>query len=152
MFHVHAARARWGRGLGWPPGRYPPGARRGFRGAGAGKLARVTVPSQEGRVERSCPTPHQTSVAGWPARPRERRREPRPPASIETRAAAPAAVRTTITVPDCVSMVALLGSGDELLRLVEAEVAADVHVRGNEIADHRRSRPTTPSPCGSSTS
>ena len=31
-------------------------------------------------------------------------------------------------------MVALLGSGDELLRLVEAEVEADVHVRGNEIA------------------
>jgi phosphate starvation-inducible protein PhoH and related proteins len=43
-------------------------------------------------------------------------------------------VRTTITVPDSVSMVALLGSADELLRLVEAEVDADVHVRGNEIA------------------
>jgi phosphate starvation-inducible protein PhoH and related proteins len=37
-------------------------------------------------------------------------------------------------VPDSVSMVALLGSADELLRLVEAEVDADVHVRGNEIA------------------
>jgi phosphate starvation-inducible PhoH-like protein len=46
----------------------------------------------------------------------------------------PAAVRTTITVPDSVSMVALLGQADELLRLVEAEVDADVHVRGNEIA------------------
>jgi phosphate starvation-inducible PhoH-like protein len=46
----------------------------------------------------------------------------------------PAAVRTSITVPDSVSMVALLGSGDELLRLVEGELAADVHVRGNEIA------------------
>jgi phosphate starvation-inducible PhoH-like protein len=45
-----------------------------------------------------------------------------------------AAVRTTITVPDSVSMVALLGSGDELLRLIETELAADVHVRGNEIA------------------
>jgi phosphate starvation-inducible PhoH-like protein len=45
-----------------------------------------------------------------------------------------AAVRTSITVPDSVSMVALLGSGDELLRLVEGELAADVHVRGNEIA------------------
>jgi phosphate starvation-inducible protein PhoH and related proteins len=43
-------------------------------------------------------------------------------------------VRATITVPDSVSMVALLGSADELLRLVEAEVDADVHVRGNEIA------------------
>jgi phosphate starvation-inducible PhoH-like protein len=48
--------------------------------------------------------------------------------------ARPAAVRTTITVPGSVSMVALLGSGDELLRLVEDEVDADVHVRGNEIA------------------
>jgi phosphate starvation-inducible protein PhoH and related proteins len=47
---------------------------------------------------------------------------------------APAPVRTTITVPDTVPMVGLLGSGDELLRLVEAEVVADVHVRGNEIA------------------
>jgi phosphate starvation-inducible protein PhoH and related proteins len=46
----------------------------------------------------------------------------------------PPPVRTTITVPDSVSMVGLLGSADELLRLVEAEVAADVHVRGNEIA------------------
>ncbi|GAB3192581.1 PhoH family protein [Geodermatophilus arenarius] len=48
--------------------------------------------------------------------------------------ATPAAVRATITVPDSVSMVALLGSGDELLRLVESELDADVHVRGNEIA------------------
>ncbi|MGY1707684.1 PhoH family protein [Geodermatophilus sp. SYSU D00697] len=47
---------------------------------------------------------------------------------------APAAVRTTITVPDSVPMVALLGTGDELLRLVENEVDTDVHVRGNEIA------------------
>ncbi|MCZ2857340.1 PhoH family protein [Blastococcus sp. VKM Ac-2987] len=48
--------------------------------------------------------------------------------------AVPAAVRATITVPDSVPMVSLLGSADELLRLVEAEVDADVHVRGNEIA------------------
>jgi phosphate starvation-inducible PhoH-like protein len=47
---------------------------------------------------------------------------------------APGAVRTTITVPHSVSMVTLLGSGDELLRLIEGEVDADVHVRGNEIA------------------
>ncbi|SOE02106.1 PhoH family protein [Blastococcus haudaquaticus] len=47
---------------------------------------------------------------------------------------APPPVRATITVPDSVPMVALLGSADELLRLVETEVDADVHVRGNEIA------------------
>jgi phosphate starvation-inducible PhoH-like protein len=46
----------------------------------------------------------------------------------------PPPVRATITIPDSVPMVALLGSGDELLRLVEAEVDADVHVRGNEIS------------------
>jgi phosphate starvation-inducible PhoH-like protein len=51
-----------------------------------------------------------------------------------TLASQPAAVRATITVPESVSMVALLGSGDELLRLVEAEVDADVDVRRNEIA------------------
>ena len=43
-------------------------------------------------------------------------------------------VRATITVPDSVSMLSLLGSADELLRLVESELDADVHVRGNEIA------------------
>jgi phosphate starvation-inducible protein PhoH and related proteins len=47
---------------------------------------------------------------------------------------ASAPVRATITVPESVSMVSLLGSGDELLRLVETEVVADVHVRGNEIS------------------
>ncbi|HEY2240036.1 MAG TPA: PhoH family protein, partial [Streptosporangiaceae bacterium] len=30
-------------------------------------------------------------------------------------------------------MVALLGSGDELLRVIEREFATDIHVRGNEI-------------------
>jgi phosphate starvation-inducible PhoH-like protein len=55
-------------------------------------------------------------------------------ASVPSAGGAPAAVRATITVPDSVSMVALLGSADELLRLVEAEVDADIHVRGNEIA------------------
>jgi phosphate starvation-inducible PhoH-like protein len=46
----------------------------------------------------------------------------------------PPPVRTTITVPERVPMVGLLGTGDELLRLVESEVDADVHVRGNEIS------------------
>ena len=45
----------------------------------------------------------------------------------------PAAVRTTITVPDSVSMVALLGSRDALLRLLEENLAADIHVRGNRV-------------------
>ncbi|TKJ16823.1 phosphate starvation-inducible protein PhoH [Blastococcus sp. CCUG 61487] len=39
-----------------------------------------------------------------------------------------------MAVPESISMVGLLGSADELLRLVEAELDADVHVRGNEIS------------------
>ncbi|MFP5220214.1 MAG: PhoH family protein [Actinomycetes bacterium] len=50
-------------------------------------------------------------------------------------AAAPAADRviSKIVVPSELSMVALLGSRDEVLRKVEQSVASDVHVRGNEI-------------------
>jgi phosphate starvation-inducible protein PhoH and related proteins len=43
----------------------------------------------------------------------------------------PAQVR--IVIPDEQSMVSLLGSGDELLRVIENVVDADFHVRGNEI-------------------
>ncbi|MGE5829535.1 MAG: PhoH family protein [Micromonosporaceae bacterium] len=47
--------------------------------------------------------------------------------------AAQARVQTKITVDDPQKMVNLLGSNDEILRLVERSVASDVHVRGNEI-------------------
>jgi phosphate starvation-inducible PhoH-like protein len=43
----------------------------------------------------------------------------------------PATVR--VRVPGEQSMVALLGAGDELLRMVEGYIQATVHVRGNEI-------------------
>jgi phosphate starvation-inducible PhoH-like protein len=39
----------------------------------------------------------------------------------------------TIVVPASISMVALLGPGDEHLALIEKAFQADVHVRGNEI-------------------
>ncbi len=42
-------------------------------------------------------------------------------------------VTTRIVVPGTHSMVSLLGSGDELLTVIEGMVASDVHVRGNEI-------------------
>ena len=42
-------------------------------------------------------------------------------------------VTTRIVVPGGHSMVSLLGSGDELLRVIESLVKSDVHVRGNEI-------------------
>jgi len=38
-----------------------------------------------------------------------------------------------IVIPDDHSMVILLGSGDELLQVIERDFAADIHVRGNEI-------------------
>ena len=38
-----------------------------------------------------------------------------------------------IVVPADHSMVSLLGSGDELLHVIERDVGADIHVRGNEI-------------------
>ncbi|MDQ6873591.1 MAG: PhoH family protein [Actinomycetota bacterium] len=38
-----------------------------------------------------------------------------------------------MVVPPSHAMVSLLGSGDELLRVVERALASDVHVRGNEI-------------------
>lgn len=50
-------------------------------------------------------------------------------ANIESRASA----QTRIVVPDGQQMVSLLGSSDEILKLVEASVSSDIHVRGNEI-------------------
>jgi phosphate starvation-inducible protein PhoH and related proteins len=41
--------------------------------------------------------------------------------------------RVKIVIPDDHSMVLLLGSGDELLQVIERDFAADIHVRGNEI-------------------
>jgi len=43
------------------------------------------------------------------------------------------AVSTTYLVPAGTPMVSLLGSGDELLRLIERSLDSDIHVRGNEI-------------------
>src|SRR4051794_25765616 len=51
---------------------------------------------------------------------------------MATRRSTPTA-STRIVVPGAQSMVALLGSSDELLRLVEQAFTCDIHVRGNEI-------------------
>ncbi|MEP6597930.1 MAG: PhoH family protein [Actinomycetota bacterium] len=40
---------------------------------------------------------------------------------------------TTLVVPGEQAMVALLGSRDELLRVIESKLDSDIHVRGNEI-------------------
>jgi phosphate starvation-inducible PhoH-like protein len=45
----------------------------------------------------------------------------------------PEQVTTKIVVPEGLSMVALLGSRDELLQVIEQALVSDVHVRGNEI-------------------
>jgi phosphate starvation-inducible PhoH-like protein len=41
--------------------------------------------------------------------------------------------QTTIVVPGAHQMVSLLGSRDELLRIIEQAFTSDIHVRGNEI-------------------
>jgi phosphate starvation-inducible protein PhoH and related proteins len=53
-------------------------------------------------------------------------------ATMATTEGTPAAT-TRIVVPGAHSMVALLGSSDELLRLIERGFTSDIHVRGNEI-------------------
>jgi len=45
----------------------------------------------------------------------------------------PAQTQAKVVVPDDHSMVSLLGSRDELLRVIEGAFHADIHVRGNEI-------------------
>jgi len=45
----------------------------------------------------------------------------------------PQRVSTTLVVPGEQAMVALLGSRDELLRVIESRLDSDIHVRGNEI-------------------
>ncbi|MGA8116946.1 MAG: PhoH family protein [Actinocatenispora sp.] len=45
----------------------------------------------------------------------------------------PVRAQTKITVPDPHTMVSLLGTRDELLKLVERSVRSEIHVRGNEI-------------------
>jgi len=42
-------------------------------------------------------------------------------------------VQTKLTIADAQQMVSLLGSHDEILKLIERSVASDIHVRGNEI-------------------
>src|SRR6266496_1770474 len=97
------------------------------------------------------------SVAGgWPGRLDEARQEARADSMANTRAqqhpggerqltqdsADPASralssgdsdTQLKIVIPDDHSMVILLGSGDELLQVIERDFAADIHVRGNEI-------------------
>src|SRR5262252_10711592 len=56
-----------------------------------------------------------------------------PPPVASASSEARARAQTKITVADPLQMVSLLGSNDEILRLVERSVTSDVHVRGNEI-------------------
>jgi len=59
--------------------------------------------------------------------PGEAEREPRAGGKGEPRS------QVKIVIPADHSMVSLLGSGDELLHVIEREFNADIHVRGNEI-------------------
>jgi phosphate starvation-inducible PhoH-like protein len=60
------------------------------------------------------------------------RGEPRQAASIRGQSD-PSDAQTRIVVPGAQSMVSLLGSRDELLRIIERAFDSDIHVRGNEI-------------------
>src|SRR6266480_2816287 len=44
-----------------------------------------------------------------------------------------ASTQVKVVIPDDHSMVSVLGSGDELLHVIESSFNADIHVRGNEI-------------------
>jgi len=57
----------------------------------------------------------------------EPERDPRADGQSEARS------QVKIVIPADRSMVSLLGSGDELLHVIEREFNADIHVRGNEI-------------------
>ncbi|MBG0828937.1 PhoH family protein [Planomonospora sp. ID67723] len=49
------------------------------------------------------------------------------------RSKGPSRTQAKVVIPDDHSMVSLLGSRDELLRVIEGAFRADIHVRGNEI-------------------
>jgi phosphate starvation-inducible PhoH-like protein len=49
------------------------------------------------------------------------------------RTAPPSRTQAKVLIPDEYPMVSLLGSRDELLRVIEGAFRADIHVRGNEI-------------------
>jgi phosphate starvation-inducible protein PhoH and related proteins len=53
--------------------------------------------------------------------------------SAQGNGASDASAQVRIIIPDEQPMVSLLGSGDELLRVIENAIGADFHVRGNEI-------------------
>ena len=53
--------------------------------------------------------------------------------TAKAQADADGSTQVKIVIPDDHSMVSLLGSRDELLRVIEKSFDADVHVRGNEI-------------------
>ncbi|GAT66772.1 PhoH family protein [Planomonospora sp. ID91781] len=49
------------------------------------------------------------------------------------RSKGPSRVQAKVVIPDDHSMLSILGSSDELLRVIENAFRADIHVRGNEI-------------------
>ena len=62
---------------------------------------------------------------------RDSRRRPRGAGPGQEQAAG--TIQVKVVIPDDHSMVSLLGSGDELLRVIERSFDADIHVRGNEV-------------------
>ena len=104
------------------------------RGGTAGRALRAATgcsPTPVRTRGRRCSTCTCTcwAVATWvPSWERHRKLE-----TDMTDLPSPDSVVTKIVVPEAVSMVALLGSRDELLQVIERVLVSDVHVRGNEI-------------------
>jgi phosphate starvation-inducible PhoH-like protein len=59
--------------------------------------------------------------------------ETNPRASTPSQQPAALGTQHTIVVPASISMVGLLGAGDEFLTMLEREFDADIHVRGNQV-------------------
>jgi len=114
-------------GAGGAPGRARGGAKANSGGRG------VSAPAESGSVE-SGTVESGTVESGRPVS--DRPRNPRGNGTVSDGAAPGGSgdsAQVRIVIPDEQSMVSLLGSGDELLRVIEDVVSADFHVRGNEI-------------------
>ena len=90
-------------------------------GTGSSSTPARTPGRPWGTCTRTC-----SVAARWPGRPAESSE------LTDTRSDSPGST-IRIVIPDGHSMVGLLGTRDELLHVIERELSADIHVRGNEI-------------------
>jgi len=138
--HVHG-HVLGGRDLGWPPG-WPARLARPAdrpRSVIATSLGGTTRNDRHSPTTTYRPTPTDERPARSAGPPMTTTPHPTgsPSTTSPSRAGSAStsggSSQTTIVVPASIPMVSLLGSRDELLRVVETAFPADVHVRGNQI-------------------